>query len=316
MENLAIKGHATRGKEAIEILEMFGGNNKTKWNGDDESAMYFINENGNIKSEDCSIMKIFTIEEFLEKYPYKVGDKVQRNGATSCGSIYVIEQMKWEDNQVKYIICDLYWKNCKCTVTSEDLQHYKEETTDKANKAVFDANAQCCDIMNHLIKEETMEENIKEKCDLINFNSHYIFDFADKVELILKDDWEVKNEDGRTYVVRKQPQYPKTYNECWKILDAGEEEVLFDGATASEEFLFDSFIKLKRCRDAYWEIAGDWKPNLDSKQHKFAISNVGNKISFEVYGEYNSILCFPTEEMRDTFYENFKDLIEQCKELL
>lgn len=59
-------------------------------------------------------------------------------------------------------------------------------------------------------KEDTMEENIKEKCDLINFNSHHIFDFADRVELVLKDDWEVKNEDGRTYVVRKQPQYPKT----------------------------------------------------------------------------------------------------------
>ena len=27
-------------------------------------------------------------------------------------------------------------------------------------------------------------------------------------------------------------------------------------------------------------------------------------------------LSFPTEEMRDAFYENFKDLIEQCKELL
>ena len=26
--------------------------------------------------------------------------------------------------------------------------------------------------------------------------------------------------------------------------------------------------------------------------------------------------AFPTEEMRDAFYENFKDLIEQCKELL
>ena len=28
------------------------------------------------------------------------------------------------------------------------------------------------------------------------------------------------------------------------------------------------------------------------------------------------ILAFPTQEMRDAFYENFKDLIEQCKELL
>jgi hypothetical protein len=28
------------------------------------------------------------------------------------------------------------------------------------------------------------------------------------------------------------------------------------------------------------------------------------------------ILLFPTEEMRDAFYENFKDLIEKCKEFL
>ena len=30
----------------------------------------------------------------------------------------------------------------------------------------------------------------------------------------------------------------------------------------------------------------------------------------------NKVLIFPTEEMRDAFYENFKDDIEQCKELL
>ena len=30
----------------------------------------------------------------------------------------------------------------------------------------------------------------------------------------------------------------------------------------------------------------------------------------------NHTLVFPTEEMRDAFYENFKDLIEQCKKLL
>ena len=30
----------------------------------------------------------------------------------------------------------------------------------------------------------------------------------------------------------------------------------------------------------------------------------------------NTILAFPTEEMRDEFYENFKELINECKELL
>ena len=32
--------------------------------------------------------------------------------------------------------------------------------------------------------------------------------------------------------------------------------------------------------------------------------------------ESNTILAFPTKEMRDAFYENFEDLIENCKELL
>ena len=30
----------------------------------------------------------------------------------------------------------------------------------------------------------------------------------------------------------------------------------------------------------------------------------------------STILEFPTEEMRDAFYENFKELINECKELL
>ena len=158
-----------------------------------------------------------------------------------------------------------------------------------------------------------MEDNIKEKCDLINFNSHYIFDFADKVELILKDDWEVKNEDGRTYVVRKQQKYPKTYNECYKILDAGEEEVLFD-----------SFIKLKRCRNAYWKIAGEqmglekpWEPDWGNEEDKYCIVvDAGGIRGAYSFIHFQHILAFPTKEMRDAFYENFKDLINQCKELL
>jgi hypothetical protein len=36
----------------------------------------------------------------------------------------------------------------------------------------------------------------------------------------------------------------------------------------------------------------------------------------EVNGGTSCILAFPTVEMRDTFYENFKELIDECKELL
>lgn len=301
MAQLAIKGHPTRGKEVIEILEMLGGKNIYACNAVEETNFYFIVVGEIDYDEEIYITDkytVFTLEEFLEKFPYKVGDKVQRKGATSCGSVYEIEQIKWEDNQVKYIICDLYWKNCKCTVMSKDLQPYKEET---------------------------MEENIKEKCDLINFNSHHIFVFADKVELILKDDWEVKNEDGRTYVVRKQPQYPKTYEECCKILGYDDRDTYCIFHTGADERLFEELYRLKVCRDAYWKIAGEemglgkpWEFENPSKHYVFTIENFGGKIQKNAVTAMilNRILVFPTAEIRDEFFENFKELIEQCKELL
>lgn len=302
MAQLAIKSHPTRGEEVVGILSMLGGIQCGY--GSNCKGFYFIDDCKNIVAYDNipehrkNDFIIFTLEAFLKRYPYKVGDKVKTKHPDTKGTLIdEIVGMIWDIDKVLYELSSsdlLYFY-------AEELQPYKEETME--GKLVCNEG------------NEGMPLKIDQTL-LRNPQIIFSIDSPDKTELVLGDNFEVKVKEDKTYVVRKQLQYPKTYHECWKILDAGEEEVLFDGVTASEYVLFDSFIKLKRCRDAYWKIAGDWKPDLDSKQHKFAISNVGNKISFEVYGEYNSILCFPTEEMRDTFYENFKDLIEQCKELL
>jgi hypothetical protein len=55
-----------------------------------------------------------------------------------------------------------------------------------------------------------------------------------------------------------------------------------------------------------------WNP-CDTKD-KYIIFRSKN----EILKGYNisSVLEFPTSKMRDLFYINFKDLIEQCKELL
>ena len=45
-------------------------------------------------------------------------------------------------------------------------------------------------------------------------------------------------------------------------------------------------------------------------------NNNGNIHTYEYHGSDNVILAFPTKEMRDAFYENFKDLIEECKVFL
>ena len=83
-------------------------------------------------------------------------------------------------------------------------------------------------------------------------------------------------------------------------------------------------MKLRICRNAYWKIAGEqiglgkpWEPDWKHGKDKFyCICTTEGEI---VLGEWyidNKILAFPTIEMRDAFYENFKDLIEECKELL
>lgn len=286
MKNLAIKGHSTRGNEVIKILEMLGGNNLFHYVGDEVGRCYYIG-NDEYVGKVISLIKIpidsivFTLEEFLEKFPYKVMDKVQHNEATSLGSVYVIEQMKWEDNQVKYVICDLYLENNKCTVMSKDLQQYKEEEMKKEISGAIVDRFICL-----------------EGYDFYDDKGNII----DTKEITMK---------------KKKPEYPKTYIDCCKVLLLNPE-----GATWGIEgleykrHLIVCFQRLLICRDAYWEIAGDWKPEFRFGNKKHCVMTKDNKVISATVEETNRILVFPTEQMRDAFYVNFEDLIEECKDLL
>ena len=58
-----------------------------------------------------------------------------------------------------------------------------------------------------------------------------------------------------------------------------------------------------------------WKPDFDNEYYLIG-NECGEVYKYNKIAGCNAILTFPTKEMRDTFYTNFKDLIEQCKELL
>lgn len=300
--NLAIKGHYTRGEEVIKILEMLGGRNVDNLVGNAIYYYYTIMDDKKIigaafylKALDDKFY-ILSLEEFLEKFPYKVGDKVQRKGATSCDNVYEIEQINWEYDQVVYIICDLYWKNIKCTVTTENLQPYKEETMEEKIQA-------------YEVTEEICANEIAIEFD------------PSKFEMIERN--------GKYFVVKKEPQYPKTYKECCEVLRIPKNEhyIDIDAPLVSSDYnrLVSAFTKLLICRDAYWRIAGEqmgldkpWKPD-DSKNHVYyifyCVSNDEIRLAAgNLY--FNEVFAFPTKEMRDAFYENFKDLITECKELL
>ena len=125
--------------------------------------------------------------------------------------------------------------------------------------------------------------------------------------------------DDDNKIVLAKKQYPKTHEECFNICFGNKHHIVqvvgLDDLGDNKE-LFESFIKLKICRDAYWKIVGDWEPEFRFGKKKYCIMTKDNKVISATVEETNRILVFPTEEMRDAFYNNFKDLIEQCKELL
>ena len=152
--------------------------------------------------------------------------------------------------------------------------------------------------------------------------------------LVCPSGYEFQDENGnvinasKIVLKKKKPRYPKTYEECLSVLGIynGLPDVEIYNAKPSECTLFESLIRLKRCRDAYWKIAGEemglgkdlsWVPDWMCVDRLYAILYRYHYIcKVEVNGGTSCILAFPTVEMRDAFYEAFKDLIEECKELL
>lgn len=317
MAELAIKGHPTRGKEVIEILEMLGGVNKHQIDAIRQTYVYFIDIDNIIRLLQIAQLLpekdiIYSLEEFLERYPYKVGDKVcyQPNLQIDTICISEIISMKWADNSV------IYFTSNGHSLYACDLQPYKEEIIEEGtNKAVFEGNAQSCDIMNDIIKEEAMEEKgTLEQIDLTRE-----LRIADEVEVILGD-YEFVLKDGKTFFVKKKSQYPKTYKECCDVLGL---YTMANDAQGYKEDLIIRFQELIIARDAYWKIAGEemgldkpWKPDWNNVSDKHCIYFVSGEIWLTECQTRQCTLAFPTAEMRDEFYENFKELIESCKELL
>ena len=300
MARLAIKGHVTRGKEVIEILKMLGGKiSDEQLYGTVTHYRYYIQGNGYIGLEHYSLLNnvvVFTLEEFLEKFPYKVGDKVVYENKKR-----EITKMVWEErtNTVAYKLDDKLY----CNVIDE-LQPYKEVIMEK--EGVYAYNEINC----------------------------YHQDFGDKVKIRLGGDYEIKVEDKITYIVKKQPQYPKTYEDCCKIMVFYSNILNWNNPFCINrdthpyikhlDNLMESFYKLLICRDAYWKMAGEqmglgkpWEPDNNNPDiDLYVIINIYNRAEKATYGFQQCVLAFPTKEMRDAFYENFKELINECKSLL
>ena len=290
MTQLVIKGHATRGEEVIGILKMLGGKNSTKLVGSASSCGYYIDSDGNIAYNFYSSSYFknaiqFTLEEFLEKYPYKVGDKVYN---IVHNENQTITSAVWDckENEVGYQTDNNEY------VYVNYLQPYKEETMEENTDTA--------------LAPDLKGEDYSGRRFGYKIPKGYEFECVRNNEIILKP---------------IKPQYPKTFEECAKVLL---ERASVRNDIGYKGDLIVTLQKLLVCRDAYWKIAGEqmglgklWKPDWEkADERKYCIVNTEGNVAKWVQKTTNKILAFPTEEMRDAFYENFKDLIELVKELL
>ena len=293
MSILVLKGHETRTKDLLAVLKSLG-------DLDGLSRIYpqcyYYVSNGKIMVASDLIegeWTLFTLEKFEEKYPYKVGDKVMYQR-----ELHFVKRMEWNGEEIRYKID--YGDGYSLTnIKVEELEPYKE-------------------------KEETMEKN-----------EHLILDciLTDKGhELVPYEGYEIKQEGDKYYLVKKKPQYPKTYHECCEVLGMQSNLYLslssqdIDGEVEENSYGYkmvyqmNCLYELLVCRDAYWKMAGDWsfENGSVSRDVVYAITVHGSGIMKNFYYALNcnNILVFPTEEMRDSFYNNFYDLINKCKELI
>ena len=154
----------------------------------------------------------------------------------------------------------------------------------------------------------------------------------DKLEYEIIDGYEFDRvENGKIILKPTKPKYPTNYQECCDVLGLPMQNALeyFNKDCNKHDYYNDLqstlnwFVSLKICRDAYWKIAGEqmglgkpWEPDLENEE-LYCIQNYNKQIiKSKTNTAFNKILIFPTEEMRDAFYENLKDLIKSCKELL
>lgn len=364
-KKLAIEGHATRGKDVIEILEILGGKNEYNYKGKNPLLAYYIDDRGEIDYiNNCNpnedILR-YTLEEFLEKYPYKIGNMIR---VPEFESEVRINDMKWDGYNIQYEVFtdETEW------YTAEELNQFNDGVNDGVNmkkdprfkigdKAIYDEDVveivkfhwhldqyvyyfyhngvlrssscyglkSCKQVEPKKINQNPLLQQLKKY-------------FEETPRDVIEKEWneyDKYNEIGPTvneyleYVNKsRQPQYPKTYEECCGILKIPNDERYIDiDVPLDYNKLLSAFTELLICCDAYWKIAGEqlglgkpWEPDWKGeswRQLKYCITvNGDGEIEKRITQFDRKIFAFPTEEMMNAFYENFKDKLEICKEFI
>ena len=164
---------------------------------------------------------------------------------------------------------------------------------------------------------------------------------ANEKTISVPDGWEFDRIDdsGNIVLREKKEELPKTWLGCLKCVN--DLELIEDGCCI-EKWNFArqddngyihneqdhnllplglagpmlALCQLLICRNAWWKQLG-WKPDwTDKYTEKYCIFYSCGTVDTIISNYMSYILAFPTAEVCDKFFDTFRDLIEEAKELL
>lgn len=135
-------------------------------------------------------------------------------------------------------------------------------------------------------------------------------------EIVIPDGWEFDKVEGSKIIFKEcKKELPSTWGEYDR------DSIVSNGYICNLDpmntYLENSFIalaKLIKLRDCYRQ---GWAPNWkSSKNFKYIILYYLGRVDTGTTQYQSCVLSFQTKELRDKFLDNFRDLIEEAKDLL
>lgn len=165
MGKLHILGDKKHALKILKIFENLGYKNPHHFSGDSEWYTYTWNDNGvvDMKAMQDGDVKM-TYQEFIDKYPHTVGDKVQ-----SEQSIYIIQKMRWNS-------------------TTNTIEYYVANGIGEM----------------HIVDLSTVKKFVKDEPETKSSVKHIkLTDTSKELKVELTDGWECIN-DGTTFIFRRK----------------------------------------------------------------------------------------------------------------
>lgn len=285
MIKIAIKGHLTRGKEVIQILESLGGINTQNYLGNNFGHYYGIYGNTIICScTKSDNYKYYTLEEFEKKFPFKVGDIVLLKGTNDPYEIVELTQFM---NTLCYKLDNGFYYIPNVLTTYEKMKEERNITLtlDKA-KEWYKKGGELKEVALQAYSEEELT----------------------KVEL--PKTWEEFRENNPVKAgecwLAQQDIIHQAFESCNRIF-----KNWIPSKKSAEAHL--ALIQLEQLRDCYRQ--GDI-PDFNNNNEKYCIVKTKNLIHIAPVRHINYFLSFNKINVAQEFLNNFKPLIEIAEDYI